>query len=159
MEDGDGPIASASGGSGGSGGGGSGMDIRDMKDTSNLTAAQKMSLKMSESKRGRSRTPKRAVQVGGAESGKEAEQAAAAGKTVNPEKAASRMRSKTPLRTDEQWSYRNVAQKQSAEQQAFLAQRKMNRNARIGEADRHQAASKPKHLFTGKAGIGTRDRR
>lgn len=37
---------------------------------------------------------------------------------------------------------------------AKLAQRKMNRMARQGEADRHTTASLPAHLFKGKRGIG-----
>ncbi|KAI0888651.1 nucleolar GTP-binding protein [Annulohypoxylon maeteangense] len=41
-----------------------------------------------------------------------------------------------------------------AEKQAKLGQRKMNRMARQGEADRHIGASKPKHLFSGKRTMG-----
>ncbi|KAI1496551.1 nucleolar GTP-binding protein 1 [Biscogniauxia marginata] len=41
-----------------------------------------------------------------------------------------------------------------AEKQAKLGQRKMNRMARQGEADRHIAASMPKHLFAGKRTMG-----
>jgi hypothetical protein len=124
--------AGASSASAAAGSGGAAMDIRDMKEA-NLTAAQKMSLKMSEAKRGRSRTPKRAVQVGGADAGLEAAQAAAAGKgvTADPEKLKKQTRSKTPLRKDEQWSYRNVKAKKHAENQAFMSQRAMNRNARV----------------------------
>ncbi|KAI0150449.1 P-loop containing nucleoside triphosphate hydrolase protein [Xylariaceae sp. FL1272] len=40
------------------------------------------------------------------------------------------------------------------EKQAKLSQRKMNRMARQGEADRHTTAMLPKHLFTGKRSIG-----
>ncbi|KAK0735879.1 P-loop containing nucleoside triphosphate hydrolase protein [Apiosordaria backusii] len=40
------------------------------------------------------------------------------------------------------------------ERQAKLAQRKMNRMARQGEADRHIGATMPKHLFSGKRTIG-----
>lgn len=46
-----------------------------------------------------------------------------------------------------------------AERQAKLSQRKMNRMARQGEADRHVAASLPKHLFAGKRGMGKTQRR
>ncbi|KAI9670989.1 MAG: Nucleolar GTP-binding protein 1 [Alyxoria varia] len=35
-----------------------------------------------------------------------------------------------------------------------LGQRKMNRMARQGEADRHQSAARPKHLYAGKRGMG-----
>ena len=38
---------------------------------------------------------------------------------------------------------------------AKLGQRKMNRMARQGEADRHVAAAMPKHLFSGKRGLGS----
>ncbi|KAL2177214.1 P-loop containing nucleoside triphosphate hydrolase protein [Thermothelomyces heterothallicus CBS 202.75] len=46
-----------------------------------------------------------------------------------------------------------------AERQAKLSQRKMNRMARQGEADRHIAASMPKHLYSGKRTIGKTSRR
>ncbi|KAK4244988.1 putative nucleolar GTP-binding protein 1 [Corynascus novoguineensis] len=46
-----------------------------------------------------------------------------------------------------------------AERQAKLGQRKMNRMARQGEADRHIAAAMPKHLFSGKRTIGKTSRR
>ena len=39
------------------------------------------------------------------------------------------------------------------------AQKPMNFEARRGEADRHIAAKKPKHLFAGKRGIGKTQRR
>ncbi|GAW25530.1 putative nucleolar GTP-binding protein [Rosellinia necatrix] len=41
-----------------------------------------------------------------------------------------------------------------AEKQAKLSQRKMNRNARQGEADRHTTASLARHLFSGKRSLG-----
>jgi nucleolar GTP-binding protein len=41
------------------------------------------------------------------------------------------------------------------ERMAKLGQRKMNRMARQGEADRHVAAAMPKHLFSGKRGLGS----
>ncbi|KAK4100840.1 P-loop containing nucleoside triphosphate hydrolase protein [Parathielavia hyrcaniae] len=46
-----------------------------------------------------------------------------------------------------------------AERQAKLGQRKMNRMARQGEADRHIGATMPKHLFSGKRTIGKTARR
>ncbi|KAI5926147.1 nucleolar GTP-binding protein 1 [Camillea tinctor] len=46
-----------------------------------------------------------------------------------------------------------------AEKVAKLGQRKMNRMARQGEADRHIAASLPKHLFAGKRTMGKTSRR
>ncbi|KAF9893800.1 Nucleolar GTP-binding protein 1 [Aspergillus nanangensis] len=46
-----------------------------------------------------------------------------------------------------------------AERLKKLGQKKMNRMARAGEADRHTTASLPKHLFTGKRTIGKTQRR
>lgn len=46
-----------------------------------------------------------------------------------------------------------------AEKLAKLSQKKMNRMARQGEADRHQTGSLTKHLTIGKRGIGKTDRR
>lgn len=45
-------------------------------------------------------------------------------------------------------------QRERAERMAKVSQRKMNRMARQGEADRHETASLPKHLIAGKRGIG-----
>ncbi|KAK5074973.1 Nucleolar GTP-binding protein 1 [Lithohypha guttulata] len=48
---------------------------------------------------------------------------------------------------------------EKVERMAKLSQRKMNRMARQGEADRHETASLPKHLLAGKRGMGkTRSR-
>lgn len=46
-----------------------------------------------------------------------------------------------------------------AERLAKLHRRDRNRQARQGEADRHLTLSIPKHLFSGKRGIGSTDRR
>ncbi|ODV97369.1 hypothetical protein PACTADRAFT_49095 [Pachysolen tannophilus NRRL Y-2460] len=46
-----------------------------------------------------------------------------------------------------------------AERLAKIQRRERNRQARQGEADRHATASLPKHLFSGKRGIGSNDRR
>lgn len=46
-----------------------------------------------------------------------------------------------------------------AERLFKLGQKKMNRMARAGEADRHTTASLPKHLFSGKRGMGKTQRR
>lgn len=43
------------------------------------------------------------------------------------------------------------------ERMAKLHRRERNRQARAGEADRHETASLPKHLFSGKRGIGKSD--
>jgi nucleolar GTP-binding protein len=46
------------------------------------------------------------------------------------------------------------AKREKTERMAKLGQRKMNRMARQGEADRHTTSAMPKHLFSGKRGIG-----
>lgn len=46
-----------------------------------------------------------------------------------------------------------------AQKMADKAQRKMNKRAKIGEADRSIITKMPKHLFSGKRGIGKTDRR
>ncbi|KAK6204717.1 P-loop containing nucleoside triphosphate hydrolase protein [Scheffersomyces amazonensis] len=51
------------------------------------------------------------------------------------------------------------AMRSQAERLAKIQRRERNRNARQGEGDRHSTASLPKHLFTGKRGIGSNDRR
>jgi nucleolar GTP-binding protein len=49
--------------------------------------------------------------------------------------------------------------KLKAEKLAKLGQVRMNRMARQGEADRHTTSALPKHLFSGKRGIGKNQRR
>ena len=49
----------------------------------------------------------------------------------------------------------DVTMRTKAERMAKLSQKKMNRMARQGEADRHQSASLPKHLLAGKRKMGT----
>lgn len=46
-----------------------------------------------------------------------------------------------------------------AERLEKIQRRERNRNARVGESDRHVADNMPKHLFAGKRGIGSNDRR
>ncbi|KAI0489755.1 P-loop containing nucleoside triphosphate hydrolase protein [Xylaria cf. heliscus] len=70
-----------------------------------------------------------------------------------------RLRSKSRARSQPATNRRedgvvDVTTRTKAEKQAKLAQRKMNRNARQGEADRHATASLAKHLFSGKRSIG-----
>lgn len=55
--------------------------------------------------------------------------------------------------------FRNVKQKMQAEKISKVAQRPRNSDGRMGEADRHFYDPKPKHLFSGKRGIGKSDRR
>jgi nucleolar GTP-binding protein len=45
--------------------------------------------------------------------------------------------------------------KEKAQRMAKVSQRKMNRMARQGEADRHETAALPKWLLAGKRGMGT----
>jgi len=56
-------------------------------------------------------------------------------------------------------SFASVKQKEKAKKMARVAQRAMNREARQGESDRRFLQPKPKHLFSGKRGIGKTDRR
>ncbi|KAL8769747.1 MAG: hypothetical protein Q9209_004363 [Squamulea sp. 1 TL-2023] len=52
-----------------------------------------------------------------------------------------------------------IAARSKTEKLAKLGQVRMNRNARQGEADRHTTAALPKHLFSGKRGMGKTQRR
>ncbi|CAI5758245.1 unnamed protein product [Candida verbasci] len=51
------------------------------------------------------------------------------------------------------------ALKSQTEKLAKIQRRERNRMARQGEGDRHSTAALPKHLFSGKRGIGSADRR
>ncbi|KAG9246540.1 nucleolar GTP-binding protein-like protein [Calycina marina] len=66
-------------------------------------------------------------------------------------RAKSRARSQSNRRDD---GVTNEVSRTKAERAQKLSQRKMNRMARQGEADRHVAAAMPKHLFSGKRGMG-----
>jgi len=55
--------------------------------------------------------------------------------------------------------FSDIKQKQKAAKMARVAQRPMNQEARQGESDRRFLQKKPKHLFSGKRGIGKTDRR
>ncbi|KAJ5816142.1 Nucleolar GTP-binding protein 1 [Penicillium robsamsonii] len=80
----------------------------------------------------------------------------------NPKKALLRSLSRardvpvTDRRLDGITSFGN---RDKAERMAKLGQKKMNRMARAGEADRHTTASLEKHLYSGKRGMGKTDRR
>jgi len=65
-------------------------------------------------------------------------------------------RSLTPKPGD---GFRNVKQKTDAIAKERRSQRSYSRDGRQGEADRHVFDLKPKHLHSGKAGIGKRDYR
>jgi nucleolar GTP-binding protein len=54
---------------------------------------------------------------------------------------------------------RDTSMKQKAVKMADQAQKHRNKIGRAGEGDRAIPSKKPKHLFTGKRGIGKTDRR
>ena len=54
---------------------------------------------------------------------------------------------------------RDEVQQAKANKLMKQKQFKLNKFARAGEADRHIATKKPKHLFSGKRGNGKTDRR
>ena len=54
---------------------------------------------------------------------------------------------------------KDAVQKNRAIKMGDRAQRKAGKDARKGEGDRHMPGLKPKHLFSGKRGIGKTDRR
>ncbi|KAL2267517.1 hypothetical protein VTJ83DRAFT_4794 [Remersonia thermophila] len=75
-------------------------------------------------------------------------------------RSLSRVRDRSVMATNRREDgVRDETARTKAERQAKLAQRKMNRMARQGEADRHITASLPKHLFSGKRTIGKTQRR
>jgi len=69
----------------------------------------------------------------------------------------SRARSQSKNRRED--GVTNEAAKIKAERLSKLGRIKMNRMARQGEADRHIAVARPKHLFSGKRGMGKNQRR
>ncbi|CAF9929545.1 MAG: Nucleolar GTP-binding protein 1 [Heterodermia speciosa] len=71
-------------------------------------------------------------------------------------RAKSRARSQSNRRED---GVTDLTARSKAERLAKLGQKKMNRMARQGEADRHTSAALPKHLFSGKRGMGKTQRR
>ncbi|KAI9821291.1 MAG: Nucleolar GTP-binding protein 1 [Pycnora praestabilis] len=71
-------------------------------------------------------------------------------------KAKSRARSQSNRRED---GVTSMTARSKADRLAKLGQQKMNRMARQGEADRHTTAALPKHLFSGKRGMGKTQRR
>ncbi|KAL8792325.1 MAG: hypothetical protein Q9195_005116 [Heterodermia aff. obscurata] len=71
-------------------------------------------------------------------------------------RAKSRARSQSNRRED---GVADSTARSKAERLAKLGQKKMNRMARQGEADRHTSAALPKHLFSGKRGMGKTQRR
>lgn len=77
--------------------------------------------------------------------------------TPDPHRLASIERSRSRSRSMAGLRDEKMAKK--ARKMSKSAQRPMQRNSRKGEGDRHVPDLKPKHLFTGKRGIGKTDRR
>ncbi|CCG84272.1 protein of unknown function [Taphrina deformans PYCC 5710] len=73
--------------------------------------------------------------------------------------STSRAPSAMPKRDRSEAGLSTVAQRTTAEKVARLQQRERNRMARASESDRHIADTKPKHLFSGKIGLGSRSSR
>ncbi|KAI9779246.1 MAG: Nucleolar GTP-binding protein 1 [Geoglossum umbratile] len=71
-------------------------------------------------------------------------------------RAESKARSQSNRRED---GIATTAARSKAEKLAKLSQKRMNRMARQGEADRHTTSALPKHLFSGKRGMGKTQRR
>jgi hypothetical protein len=76
---------------------------------------------------------------------------------ISRSQSRSRHPSKRPKPKDQQGITVPLAAKARAMMKT--RQRKMNILARAGESDRHIQEKKPKHLYSGKTGSGTRDRR
>ncbi|KAJ5554868.1 hypothetical protein N7535_007312 [Penicillium sp. DV-2018c] len=80
----------------------------------------------------------------------------------NPHKALARAKSRlrnTPVTDRRHDGVTTFSSRDKAERLAKLGQKKMNRMARAGEADRHTTVSLAKHLYSGKRGMGKTDRR
>jgi nucleolar GTP-binding protein len=75
----------------------------------------------------------------------------------DPERA--RSLSTHPISIKDGSAYKNPQQKADAEVLAKKVQKRANRNTKAGESDRRVLSEKPRHLFSGKRGIGKTDRR
>ncbi|KAF4460470.1 nucleolar GTP-binding [Fusarium albosuccineum] len=74
-------------------------------------------------------------------------------------RSMSRARSRAPTANRRDDGVQDDTIRSKAERIAKLNQKRMNRMARQGEADRHQSASLTKHLVVGKRGMGKTNRR
>ncbi|PNY22153.1 Nucleolar GTP-binding protein 1 [Tolypocladium capitatum] len=74
-------------------------------------------------------------------------------------KSRARSMSRAPTTSRRDDGVQDEAGRTKAEKLARLNQKRMNRLARQGEADRHATASIAKHLFSGKRGMGKTQRR
>lgn len=75
----------------------------------------------------------------------------------DPERA--RSLSTHPITVKDSTAYKNPQQKADAEVLAKKVQKRANRNTRASDSDRKVLSEKPRHLFSGKRGIGKTDRR
>lgn len=75
----------------------------------------------------------------------------------DPERA--RSLSTHPITARDTSAYRNPQQKADAEVLAKKVQKRANQNTKASESDRRYLNEKPRHLFSGKRGIGKTDRR
>ena len=69
-------------------------------------------------------------------------------------RSKSRVRDRAPTANRQATGFQTMGMASKAERLKKLDQRQMNRMARQGEADRHIAAAKPKHLYSGKRTVG-----
>ncbi|KAI5805179.1 P-loop containing nucleoside triphosphate hydrolase protein [Geopyxis carbonaria] len=73
----------------------------------------------------------------------------------NKQKAIERAKSRARSTNRREDGIADEGTRSKAEKFAKLNQKRMNRMARQGEADRHETAALPKHLFAGKRGMGS----
>ncbi|KAK7956818.1 nucleolar gtp-binding protein 1 protein [Apiospora aurea] len=71
----------------------------------------------------------------------------------------SKSRARSPATNRREDGVADATARDKAERQMKLGQRKMNRMAKQGEADRHVGTTMPKHLFAGKRSMGKTSRR
>ncbi|KAK8051361.1 P-loop containing nucleoside triphosphate hydrolase protein [Apiospora rasikravindrae] len=71
----------------------------------------------------------------------------------------SKSRARSPATNRREDGVVDATARDKAERQMKLGQRKMNRMAKQGEADRHVGTTMPKHLFAGKRSMGKTSRR
>ncbi|OCK76103.1 nucleolar GTP-binding protein-like protein [Lepidopterella palustris CBS 459.81] len=107
--------------------------------------------------RARSQSRGRSVLRGRSAAGTDADEMDIDTPKTASERAKSRGRSQSTNRRDD--GVTNEAARTKAERLQKLSQKKMNRMARQGEADRHTTGSLVKHLVTGKRGMGKTSRR
>ena len=80
-------------------------------------------------------------------------------KKMRTSKSRSKSVAKRVKDSDDAGGFKSIDAKMRATKMADKAQRKMNKMAKAGEGDRSIQTKMPKHLFSGKRGIGKTDRR